>query len=288
MKTAVTLASGQLGTAIVHQLIKEVGKDNVIGIARTPEKIAHLEVETRRGDYNHQEHFDEALKGVDSLVLISGNDDPAKRIQQHRNVIEAAKRNGVRKIVYTSIIGADGETSFSPIVKSNRQTENDVMESGLEWVIGRNGIYIEPDIEYIPQYVKEGGVINSAGDGKCAYTSRKELAYAYSQMLLKEEHNGQVYALVGRPITQYELVEVINTVYDTSLTYTAVSVEEYEKERKEALGDFLGTIISGIYNSIQVGAYDIPSGFEQAAGRPHLPPLEMIEHIKASAENGVG
>lgn len=61
-------------------------------------------------------------------------DNPQKRIQQHRNVIEAAKENGVQKIVYTSIVGDEVETAFSPIIKSNRQTENDVRESGLNWV----------------------------------------------------------------------------------------------------------------------------------------------------------
>lgn len=38
MKIAVTSASGQLGSAIVKQLIEEIGKEQVIGIARTPKK----------------------------------------------------------------------------------------------------------------------------------------------------------------------------------------------------------------------------------------------------------
>ncbi|MEP0987895.1 hypothetical protein [Ekhidna sp.] len=38
MKIAVTSASGQLGSSIIKQLIVENGSENVIGIARTPEK----------------------------------------------------------------------------------------------------------------------------------------------------------------------------------------------------------------------------------------------------------
>lgn len=52
MKIAVTSASGQLGSAIAKQLIKEIGKDSVIGIARTPEKANHFGIEIRKGDYN--------------------------------------------------------------------------------------------------------------------------------------------------------------------------------------------------------------------------------------------
>ncbi len=280
MKIAVTTASGQLGSAIVKQLIKEIGKDNVIAIARTPEKAKHFGVEIRKGDYNNRQQFDKALQSVDAVLLVSGMDAPQKRIQQHRNVIEAAKQQGVQKIVYTSIVGDENNTAFSPIVKSNRQTEKDIQASGLQWVIGRNGIYIEPDLEYLDHYVKEGEIRNCAGDGKCAYTSREELGYAYAQMLLNEEHNEQVYNLAGEPITQGRLAGMINQVYHTSLSYNPVSVAAYEKERKEALGEFMGRIIAGIYEGIQIGAYDITSDFKKATGRPHKTPLEMITAIK--------
>jgi NAD(P)H dehydrogenase (quinone) len=56
-------------------------------------------------------------------MLFSGMDEPQKRIQQHTNVIDAAVSNGVKKIVYTSIIGDEENTAFSPVVQSNGQTE---------------------------------------------------------------------------------------------------------------------------------------------------------------------
>lgn len=282
MKIAVTSASGKLGSAIVKQLIADIGKDNVIGIARTPKNAQHLGVEVRKGDYNSREQFDEALKGIDAVLLVSGMADPQERIQQHRNVIEAAKANGVQKIVYTSIVGDEEATAFSPVVQSNRQTEKDVQASSLNWVIGRNGIYIEPDLEYMDTYVKEGGIRNCAGDGKCAYTSRPELAFAYAKMLTEEKHNGQVYNLVGEAITQQQLADLINQVYPTNLTYSPVSVAAYAEERRAALGEFMGTIIAGIYEGIREGANNVASDFEQAAGRSHKAPLAMIKalHVK--------
>lgn len=280
MKVAVTAANGQLGTSIVNALKKEIGEENIIGIVRSPAKATYLGVEVRKGDYNSCDEFNAALIGIDKVLLISGMDDPQKRIQQHRNVIEAAKQNGVQKVVYTSIVGDEEETAFSTIVKSNRQTEKDLRESGLHWVIGRNGIYIEPDLEYIDTYVKEGEIRNCAGDGKCGYTSRDELGFAYAQMLLNDYHNGHIYNLVGEPITQTKLAEQINRVFNTNLTYNSVSVEAYEKERKTELGDFIGTVIAGIYNGIKNGVNDVHSDFEKAAGRPHKPAIEMMKAFK--------
>ncbi|WP_417609243.1 NAD(P)H-binding protein [Owenweeksia hongkongensis] len=277
MKIAVASASGQLGAAITKALIQEIGKENVVAIARTTSKAEHLGVEVRKGDYNSPDDFNEALKSIDKVLLISGMDDPQKRIPQHRNVIEAAKQNGVQKIVFTSIVGDAENTAFSPVVQSNRQTEEDIRNSGLDYVIGRNGIYIEPDLEYIDTYVKEGGIINCAADGKCGYTSREELGYAYAQMLLKDSLNGETLNLVGEGITQSQLAEYINQVYGTALSFKSISVDEYKKERQTALGDFLGTIIAGIYEGIRNGANNVPSDFEKAAGRLHKSPLKMIQ-----------
>jgi NAD(P)-dependent dehydrogenase (short-subunit alcohol dehydrogenase family) len=181
MKVAVTAASGQLGAAVITQLVKEIGTENIIGIARTPAKAAKLGVEVRKGDYNSKADFDSALKGVDVVLIVSGMDAPDKRIGQHQNIINAAKDTGVKKIVYTSIIGEDGKSSFDAIVQSNRQTEQDVKDSGLDWAIGRNGLYIEPDVEYIENYKEDGKVMNCAADGLCSYTTRSELAYAASK-----------------------------------------------------------------------------------------------------------
>ncbi len=280
MKIAVTAASGRLGGAIIQYLVDDVGPENIVGLARTPEKAQHLGVEIRKGDYNRQEDFEQGLKDVETVLIVSSMAEPEQRIQQHRNVIEAAKTNGVLKIVYTSIIGDPSQTAFSPVIKSNRQTEEDVKASGLEWVIGRNGLYIEPDLEYIDEYVKEGAIRNCAGDGLCAYTSRTELACAYARMMLENQHHGQTYNLVGEPITQQQLADLINQVYGTQLTYESIPVDEFIRDRQHALGAFLGTIIGGIYEGIRNGVFNPPSGFEKAAGRPHQLALEMIRAFK--------
>ncbi len=181
MKIAITAANGQLGTEIIKATIALHARENVIGLARTPDKAKNLGIEIRPGDYNDKSILEKSLQFVDALLLISGMDAPERRIEQHRNVIQAARNAGVRKIVYTSVQGAEEDTAFSPIVQSNRQTEQDIRGSGLDWVIGRNGIYIEPDIEYIEAYKKTGGISNCAGEGRCGYTTRPELAYAYAQ-----------------------------------------------------------------------------------------------------------
>ncbi|MEM9102834.1 MAG: SDR family oxidoreductase [Pseudomonadota bacterium] len=270
MNIAVTASNGMLGREIIKTLKKLEPNHTIIGLARSPEKASDLGIEIRPGDYDNSDVLKTSLQGIDAVLLVSGKEEPAKRIQQHRNVIQAAKNAGVKKIVYTSIQGAESGTAFSPVVQSNRQTEQDIKESGLEWVIGRNGIYIEPDIEYIDNYQKSGVVSNCAGDAKCGYTTRQELSFAYAKLLVEDKHYGNTYNLHGECITQSQLVEYLNQAFGLSLSYQTLSVEEYQQERIAELGDFLGTIIAGIYKSILDGYMDNTSDFLQAAGREHV------------------
>jgi NAD(P)H dehydrogenase (quinone) len=279
MTIAVTAASGKLGAEII-QALSRLGTHPVVGLARTPAKVQHLGVEIRPGDYGSQADLEESLRAVETVLLVSGMDEPSKRVEQHRNVIRAAKNTGVRKIVYTSVQGADAGTAFSPVVQSNRQTEQDIQDSGLDWAIGRNGIYIEPDVEYIDAYKQGGCVANCAGDGKCGYTTRPELGYAYARMLTESRHNGQIYNLHGEPITQQQLADYLNEAFGTDLMYRQMSVAEYREERIAELGEFLGNVIAGIYEGIRNGAANNESHFAMAAGRDHQSWREYFDGLR--------
>lgn len=286
MKIGVTTAGGSLGSAIINKLIDQHPKENIIGLARTPEKAKHLGVEIRKGDYNNKSDLLHSLRDIDALLLVSGMDAPDKRIGQHQNVINAAEEAGVKKIVYTSIFGEVGTTTFSPIIESNRHTEEDVKNSGLQWVIGRNGLYIEPDVEYIENYKKVGKITNCAGNEKCAYTTRDELAYAYSKMLVEDKHNGNTYLLAGEPITQHQLADYLNHAFDTDLSFESLTIEEYTKERQAELGEFLGTVIAGIYAGIRNRSCDVKSDYKLAAGREHISWDDYFNNLKSDVQSG--
>ncbi|MEW4490345.1 NAD(P)H-binding protein [Thalassoglobus sp. JC818] len=277
---AVTAASGSLGSEIVKAIRQHFSDETVIGLARTPANAESLGVEIRPGDYTKPSELESSLQGVNTVLLVSGMAHPDERIGQHRNVINAALTAGVEKIVYTSIQGAEEGTGFSPIVQSNRQTEADIRDSGLQWSIGRNGIYIEPDIEYIDQYEKSGEIANCAGGGLCGYTTRPELAFAYAQMLTDRKHNQQTFNLHGESLTQLQLTDFINEAFGLNLSYRKLTVDQYREDRIAELGDFLGNVIAGIYEGIQLGAFDNPSQFSHAAGREHVTWKDYLQKLK--------
>ena len=114
----VTAASGQLGRHVVDGL-REQGAKFVAGVRNT---AVDLGVETRELDYNRPETLEAALQGASTVLLISGS-EIGKRVQQHTAVVEAAKKAGVRHIVYTSAPHADTtELVLAPRTTSTRSS----------------------------------------------------------------------------------------------------------------------------------------------------------------------
>ena len=93
---AITGATGQFGAIALNLLKAKNAK--VIALVRSPEKISG--VEARKFDYSKTEGQVEALQGVDTLILVSSN-EIGQRFVQHNNVIESAKKAGVKHIIYT-------------------------------------------------------------------------------------------------------------------------------------------------------------------------------------------
>lgn len=283
MKVAVTAASGGLGKAILKYLVEDIGAGNVVAVARSPDRVVLQGIEKRRGDYQSVAELAAAFSGIDTVVMISAPVGDWDRVVMHRNVIAAAKQAGVQKVVYTSVVGNGKEeaTWFWPTQQVNRQAEIDLGESGLDWVVARNGLYLEKDLAHIVHAKSAGVYRNIVGDGKCGYITVDELAYATVKLAVDGRANGQVFNLVGDILTQAQLVALANQVFDMEVRYEKISDEENIAELMKdpkiaSRGERVAKMLTGCFQAVRVGAFDVESDFERAAGRVVKPTLQMM------------
>jgi NAD(P)H dehydrogenase (quinone) len=113
--------------------------------------------------------------------------------------------------------------------------------------------FILSDVDYIETFKKVGAIANCTNAGKPGYISRSELACAYAKMLSEDKHNTQTYNLRGEAITHQQFAEHLNYALDAYLSYIPMTVEEYRQARVAELGEFIGTVIAGIYQGIREG-----------------------------------
>ena len=194
MTIAVTGATGQLGRLVVERLRERVPADEIVALVRSTAKAADLGVAVREADYDRPETLDRALAGVDTLLLISAN-EVGKREEQHRNVIAAAKRAGVKRIVYTSLLRAD--SSPLSLAGEHLATEAALKASGIPFTILRNGWYAENYTGSIPGALAGGAFLGSAGDGRISAATRADYADAAVAAVTGAGHEGKTYELAG-------------------------------------------------------------------------------------------
>ncbi|RMQ44350.1 hypothetical protein ALQ04_02181 [Pseudomonas cichorii] len=194
----VTGATGQLGRLVIEQLLKRIPSSQIIAAVRSPEKaadLAALGVEVRHADYSQPATLDSALAGAQKVLLISSS-ELGQRLSQHKAVIDAAKRAGIKLLAYTSVLHAD--TSVLGLAREHVETEAALRESGVPAVILRNGWYHENYTAGIPAALSLGSVYGCAGEGRISSATRNDYAEAAAVVLASDEQQaGRVYELAG-------------------------------------------------------------------------------------------
>lgn len=190
---AVTGANGNLGRLVLKGLLKSVLAEKIVSVVRSPAKAAdllELGVQLREADYDRPETLFKAFEGVEKVLLIS-TVVPGTRFRQHRAVIDAAKQVGAKFIAYTSMLRAD--SSSLTLAEELKETEMYPENSGLDFVVLRNGWYLENSTGGLASALAYGAIIGSAGEGRFAPASRADYALchqlpAYTRWSLPTPH----------------------------------------------------------------------------------------------------
>lgn len=272
---AVAGASGQLGRLALGELVGRVGADKVVALARDPAKLADAGVAVRVADYDRPETLVPALAGVERLLLISGNAVGA-RVAQHKAVIDAAREAGVKLIAYTSILHADSSTIG--LAEEHRQTEALLRESGLAFVLLRNGWYNENYTGALAPSVAHGAIIGSAGTGRIASATRADYAAAAAVALVSAQ-GGEVYELAGdAAFTMADFAAEVAQVAGKPVAYVDMPKGEYAAALEGVgLPGFIAQMVSdSSFESSKDQLFDDSHTLSRLIGRPTTPIAETI------------
>ncbi len=280
MTIVVTGATGHLGHLIVEALLREgVEPSDIVAGGRSLAKLDDLAergVRVAAIDYNDPATLAAALKGADTLMLVSAS-EPGKRVEQHKAVIDAAVAAGVKRIVYTSAPHAT--TSGLILAPEHKGTEELIEASGIPSTILRNGWYTENYARSIPQVSATGELVSSVGDGRVASASRKDYADAAAAVLTSEGHEGRVYELSGDVAwTQDDLAAAISHVTGSAVVYSPKTTDEHAAILKAAgLDDGTVYFVTTLDANTRDGLLAETSGdLSRLIGRPTTPLREGL------------
>jgi NAD(P)H dehydrogenase (quinone) len=194
----ITGAAGQLGRLVIDELLQAHAPDSLVAMVRNEtagKPFTDRGVAVALADYDKPETLQAAFQGVDRVLLISST-AIGKRVQQHKNVLEAARAVNVELFAYTSILAAD--TSSLQLAHEHRATEELIIASGIPYTLLRNGWYTENYTGSLSSTLAHGAELGSSSNGKISAAARADYASAAAVVLANHKvHQGKIYELAG-------------------------------------------------------------------------------------------
>ncbi|MDF7815622.1 SDR family oxidoreductase [Hymenobacter sp. YC55] len=280
----ITGATGHLGRAVLQTLANNTAPNNLAALVRDANKAADLQaqgISIRVGDYSDPASLERAMQGVTKVLLISGGgDDDA--LQQHYNVVDAARQAGVQCIAYTSRALKDPGTLTNQLMERHFQTEDYIKASGLAYILFRNILYMEALPQFTGPHVLTSGIVLPAGEGKVAFALRSEMGEAISHVLLDTSCTNKTYYLTGgEAYSFHDVAAALATLSGKPVAYTPVETADFERQLQ---GRGVPTVmiprIVGFMTDIKNGQEEIISAdLEQLLGRKPTPLAEGVRKI---------
>jgi NAD(P)H dehydrogenase (quinone) len=278
----VTGATGHLGSAVVSQLLKNTSAENIVAFARDENKAKHLRekgIEVRIGTYDNISSLDLAMQGIEKLLLISGNGPT--RLQQHKNVVAAAKKAGIKHIVFTTIALKDMKTAaLRPLMEDLYEAEDYIKESGLTYTVLRNTLYTGATPLYGGEKVIKTGIYLPTGNGKVPFALRREMGEAAANTLLQNGHENQTYEITASDLYSYkDVARELSDLSGRTVNYTDADPVTFPTKLKEfGLPEIVVLLVTGFSADVKNHQFEIVTkDLEKLLGRK---PASLKESLK--------
>lgn len=213
------------GTGFVGGNIREALGDRPVRLlVRNRTEASRLEsgnVEVIEGDVTRADSIRGAMNGCEAVIHLvaiieeekGATFDNVIRLGSE-NVVEEARRVGIKRFVHMSAMGATNDPRY-PYMRAKWAAEQAVEAAGIPWTIFRPSVIFGPGdgfINVLANLVRKAPIIPVVGSGKSKFqpVSVREVAIAFVRALDEPKTAFQTYELGGPEILTYE--ELLDTI----------------------------------------------------------------------------
>jgi uncharacterized protein YbjT (DUF2867 family) len=220
-----TGATGTVGSFVSEQLSEAGVKHRVI--ARSPEKAKKdPNVEVVKGTYDDKAALDSAFKGATKVFLLT-NSVP-ESVQWHKNMIDAAKKNGVKHVVRLSVQGSD---KSSPVKIATWHADGDeYLKANISsWTVLQPTFFMTNFLGSAATIKKDGAFYGAGKDGKIATVDPRDIAGMAVKALTTDGHAGKTYVVTGKEAwSQQQIADKIGKHIGKAVKYVDLPPEQFK------------------------------------------------------------
>lgn len=220
-KVLVTGATGNVGSLLVPALVQSgVAVRALVRDEAKAEPLRYSGVEVAIGDLDQPETLTEAVKGVDSVFLITWNGPTAE--QQAKNVIDEAGKAGRPHIVRLSAFGPEG----SRLIKQHQAVDAALVASGLPYTFLKPTFFMQNVMMAAQTVAADGAIYMPFKDGKVGMIDVRDVAGAAHAVLTSAGHSGTGYILTGpESISFHDAAQALSQSLGKEVSYIDVPLE---------------------------------------------------------------
>jgi NAD(P)H dehydrogenase (quinone) len=230
-KVIITGVDGNFGSYAANIILNKMDRDDLVFTCPNKEivkKYHEQGIYSRYANFMHPDQLANAFRGGETILLISLPQVGEKRRMMHKNAIDAAIEAGVKKIIYTSLVGVDDPDNGSYEKVDHQYTEDCIKSTGLTYIMLRNTQYCEAMISIFEEAADSGGVLsNNMGDGRMAHVSRNDCAEAAVCAAAGAGDDNHIYYITGPTAnTMEEFVAIGTEVTGKKVVYKYIDDDE--------------------------------------------------------------
>lgn len=281
-------ANGKFAGAVIRNLLDDGLAGELVVGTRNVESPYALElvergVTVRPADFGDARSMERAFDGVTRALLIPTYDTNDVRLQQNLQALAAAKRAGVRHVVYASFLRAElPEVEHSRLV--HLPTEQAIRESGLDFTLLRHALYADILVGDLAETLATGVFRRSESSSRCAYIARADLGVSAALVLHTEGHAGRTYTeTMERSYSGAEVAAAMSDVFGKPIRFEGIPVAEWPRYMIDHWGvpEPLAMSARGTMQVVADGAFDVVSpDYRTLTGRPARSLPEFLTSLR--------
>ncbi len=208
-------------------------------------KLTYLGVQLMDGDIRDKSTFPKVMEGISTVITtvssmpfsyVPGENDIRQVDEEGMiNLIDAAKKAGVKHFIYTSF-SKNIKLDF-PLNNAKRKVEKHLQNSGMNYTILHPGFFMEVWLSAAVGFDAINGKVNLCGDGSnpVAYISLKDVAkFAVECVTSPAAMNVELELGGPENLTQLDAVKVLEEVLNKKIEVQHIPVEGLQAQLDSA------------------------------------------------------
>jgi uncharacterized protein YbjT (DUF2867 family) len=264
----VTGATGTVGSEVVKHLaaISLSSGYNIRAAVHSKNKSNQLRqfdnkrVEIVDLDYTKTETVAYALNGVDKIFLQTL---PIPNvIDISSNLVDEAKKNGVKYIVKLSAMGAGSEPG-STILRLHEEEEKIIKDSGIPYTFLRPPAFMQNFVTQFGHTIKtQNAFYVPAEDAKMSFIDSRDIAAVAAEILTKnnagssrQHYENKAYDITGSDALSYgQAANILSSVAGKKISYVNITEEDARRGMKHiGIGDWFIDVMMELFRIIRAG-----------------------------------